>query len=292
MATQDAQINHIVEKSIEDSLKLFKDENTESIGKDTRTTAAIEMNEILEKQKPFFANLLGFMIRSNNEIMMSNMESMLRRIIDEKDAERHTEIQKIRSDTSDKTLDLVLKIDKLETQNRQDNIILFGHEEPVGNYSAYGRESVEELENILINAAEKVSVQLNPDHISEAFRMGKPPRGPPKFTSSGTKVARPIMYKLIKRSKKTELLRAKKNLKTDHNIKIAEDTTQIRKSLCDFINNMGTVKVAYPVEGKICVRLNNNPEKVTRIESVKDLSSIGFTGEFDWDELGLAECKI
>ena len=79
----------------------------------------------------------------------------------------------------------------------------------------------------------------------------------------------------------------KKTLRDSHGIKIAEDITPLRKALCDFANELDTVKVAYPMDGKIMVRLHANPNRAIRMESYKDLHRIGFTGEPDWSKLKL-----
>ena len=55
-------------------------------------------------------------------------------------------------------------------------------------------------------------------------------------------------------------------------------------------NDLENVKVAYPQEGKILVRLHTDPSKVIRMESYKDLKKIpGFNGEFDWEKLKLLD---
>ena len=86
-----------------------------------------------------------------------------------------------------------------------------------------------------------------------------------------------------------ELLKAKKKLKEDHGIKITEDATPLRKALCDFVNNLDEVKVAYHQDGKVCVRLKSDDSKVTMLESYKDLAKIGYTGDPDWGALKLTD---
>ena len=190
-------------------------------------------------------------------------------------------------------LDHKLQMDKIETFNRQDNIIVIGYEEPAQNYQTYGRESPEDMENILINIGSKVGVSIDANHISDGFRMGKRPvnsDGSPKLRQDGSKFSRPICFRLNKRFKKTELLRSKKTLKDSHGIKISEDVTPIRKALCDVANECESVKVAYPQDGKILVRLTADPSKIIRMESYKDLTKIpDFDGEYDWDKLKLAD---
>ena len=86
-----------------------------------------------------------------------------------------------------------------------------------------------------------------------------------------------------------ELLKAKKKLKDDHGIKITEDATPLRKALCDFVNKLDEVKVAYHQDGKVCVRLKSDDSKVIMLESYKDLDKIGHTGDHDWEALNIAD---
>ena len=192
-------------------------------------------------------------------------------------------------------LDQKLNIDKIETYNRQDNIILFGHEEPDKNYTPFGRETQEEIENVLIDAGNKISLSIDRNHISDGFRLGKRPTnldGSPKTREDGTRFARPIFFRLNKRFTRTALLRSKKTLKETHGIKIAEDITPMRKGLCDIANELESVKVAYPQDGKILVRQHADPTKIIRMESYKDLTKIpGFSGEFDWNKLRLSDAS-
>ena len=92
------------------------------------------------------------------------------------------------------------------------NHSVFGYEEPQKNYEPNGRETPEELEQVLVNVASKVGVTIDPANISDGFRLGKKPNGSPLRRNDGTFVARPILFKLNKRSKKSELLRKKKTL--------------------------------------------------------------------------------
>ena len=104
-----------------------------------------------------------------------------------------------------------LNSDRLETYNRQDNILVFGIEEPQKNYEQFGRETPEELDQILIDVASKVGVVVNPLSISDGFRLGKKPTGSPVVREDGSTVARPILFRLNRRHKKQELMRKKKN---------------------------------------------------------------------------------
>ena len=75
---------------------------------------------------------------------------------------------------------------------------------------------------------------------------------------------------------KEAIMRQKKTLNDDHNIKISEDQTPLRKALCEYVNELQNVKVAHPMKGKVSVRLVNNPKKAIFLESFKDLHRIGF----------------
>ena len=100
-------------------------------------------------------------------------------------------------------------------------------------------------------------------------------------------MARPILFKFSKKSKRSELFKNKKDLRTDHNVKIAEDTTPLRRALCEFTNKLDYVKVAYPQDGKICVRLHRDSKKVIKMDSYLDLEKIGYSGDYNWKELKL-----
>ena len=216
----------------DDTLKRFKEENPNGI--ETRSSS----ENTLEKQKPFFASLLDSAFSNNNAKMISEMEAIFRRVLDEKEETRRKEFKDLVKATNEKLLDLNIVNDRLDTAARQDNLILIGQEEPAHNYTQYGYETQEELENLLIDAALKAEISLRPEDISMAHRIGRKPitaGGAPKKKPDGTKVARPILYKFIKRAKNIEILRAKKSLKNDHSIKFAEDVTPQRKKLCEYV---------------------------------------------------------
>ena len=91
---------------------------------------------------------------------------------------------------------------------------------------------------------------------------------------------------------KEKIMRRKKTLKDSHSIKITEDQTPLRKALCDYVNEQENVRVAYPQNGKILVRLENNPDKVIRIETFKDLQRVGFSGLVDFSKLKLNDALL
>ena len=191
---------------------------------------------------------------------------------------------------SDKLIDNKLYLDKLEAASRSDHIILHGHAEPAQNYNINGYETQEQFEKYIIEAAGKVGVEIKSEHISFAHRIGQRPRnatGGPRLRENGENFCCPILFKFIKRAKKEALMRQKKTLKDSHSIKISEDQTLLRKALCNFVNELESVKVAYPQNGKVLVRLQNNPDKVIRIESFRDLHRVGYSGRPDFTKLKL-----
>ena len=227
---------------------------------------------------------------SNMQPLLTASVSAIMIAMDKRNQKKDAELIEFKEHCQDKIIKQHILTDKLDTYNRQDNLLLIGFKEPPKNYEDFGRESEEELENILISIGEKVGVEIKSEHISVAYRIGnnhKHPNNTPKKTSSGDNVARPILYKFSKKAKRAELFKNKKDLRTDHNTKIAEDTTPLRRALCEVTNKLDHVKVAYPQDGKICVRLHSNPKKVIRMESHLDLESIGYSGEFNWKELKL-----
>ena len=139
----DQQIDSFVDTIWDDTFKKYKDENPTSLGKETRASPVIESDAILEKQKPFFSNLLSTAFSGNNEKirsemrneMMSDMEAIFRRVLDEREETRLTEIRTLKTSINDKLLDLNIINDRLDASNRQDNLLLIGYEEPSKNYT-------------------------------------------------------------------------------------------------------------------------------------------------------------
>ena len=233
-----------------------------------------------------WSNMMPLLTASVSAIMIS-MEKRNQR----KDAEHEA----FKNHCQDKIMKQHILQDKQDALIRQDNLLLFGCKEPSKNYENFGRETEEELEDILISVGAKVNVALKPEHISVAYRIGnnhKFPDNSPKKTQSGDNVARPILFKFSKKAKRSELFKNKKDLRTDHNVSIAEDTTSLRRALCEVTNKLDSVKVAYPQDGKICVRLKSDPKKVIRMESYLDLEKIGYSGEYDWKELKLDDLRL
>ena len=287
MGEEANQLNaNIVDTIWENSFKKYKDETNTNIGRVTRNSEEIKTDEILENQRPFFSSVFTSMFSHNNMEMMKMMELLIRKVVTEVN-------QGLISNTNNKLIDLAIENDRLDSINRLDNILVIGHIEPDKNYDQYGRETQDELENILINAANKVDIEIKREEISIAYRVGKRPilvDGQPKLRRGGDQFACPIFFKLNKRAKKAMILSEKKNLKDTHGIRIADDVSPMKKKLCDFTNRLESVKVAYPIEGKIFIRLKNNADKVIKIESAKDLIKAGLIDDNpDWRELGFVD---
>ena len=214
--------------------------------------------------------------------------------MDNRNKKQQIEHEKLKQHYQENVLNQRLMFDKYDSYSRQDHVILLGRTEPDKNYEAYGKETQEEFEDMLHEIGQKVGIDIQPGHISLAHRLGnnhKDSDNRKKYRDDGTTpIARPILFKLSNRYKRNELLRKKKTLRVTHRVKIIEDVTPLRKALCDFVNKQSTVKIAYPQDGKICVRLHANENKVIRLESYKDLDKIGIsvpTEDLDWAELKL-----
>ena len=221
---------------------------------------------------------------------MQNVENMLAKLVDRFAEKINEDKAEIYSKVNNKLIDYKLDHDRLDAANRLDHIILHGHSEPNKNYQPKGYETQEELESYIIEAAGKVGIEIKSEHISFAHRIGKKPvnaSGGPKLRENGSRFARPIIFKLVKRAMKEAIMRQKKTLKDDHNINISEDQTPLRRALCEYVNGLQNVKVAYPMNGKVSVRLVNNPEKAIILESFKDLRRIGFNDQVDLNKLKL-----
>ena len=123
MAAQSTQQNNSFADNIwDETFKKYQDENITNIGKGTRKTEAIKTDEILETQKPFFSTLMSSWFCHNNAIMLKMMEDVVRKVISE-------EIKGVNECTNKKLIDLTIKNDNLDSANRQDNLIILGHEE-------------------------------------------------------------------------------------------------------------------------------------------------------------------
>ena len=133
MAEQEIQQNYnFVENIWDASLKKYREGNT-TLGKDTRTSEGIKTDEILETQKPFFSSIMNSMFCHNNAEIMKMMEIVMRRVMRE-------ENQGIKTSINTKLIDLTIENDRLDSLNRQDNLIVVGYEEPAKNYDQYGRD--------------------------------------------------------------------------------------------------------------------------------------------------------
>ena len=270
MSNEDKEIFDLVNNIFKNTYDEFKRDDKMNLRSSSR-----------ESFEDSWSNMMPLLTASVSAIMIA-MEKKNQR----KDAEQTA----FKNHCQDKIMNQHILTDKLDTYSRQDNLLLIGCKESPKNYEDFGRESEDELENILIGIGDKVGVTIKPEHISVAYRIGnnhKYADNKPKKTNGGDDVARPILFRFSKKAKRSELFKNKKNLRTDHNIKIAEDTTPLRRALCEVTNKLDYVKVAYPQDGKICVRLNANPKKVIRLESYLDLEKIGHNGEYNWKELKL-----
>ena len=225
MATPiDEKIDQTVDKSIKDALASFRAKESEA--RQTRTSV-LTMDNVVEGMVPYVTSFFSASLK----LIIPDILAQVKDIVSASGHNIDNSIKEQKVNT-----------DRVETHIRQDNIILIGHEEPSSNYTTSGRETTDELENVLIDVGNKIGVTIDKNHISDAFRIGKRPvnsDGSPKLRHNGSKVCRPILFKLLKRSTKTALLQQKKTLRETHRIKIGEDITPMRKALCDFANDNG-----------------------------------------------------
>ena len=63
----------------------------------------------------------------------------------------YDQLSNIASALNNNNYEQKVNTDRVEKYIRQDNIILIGHNEPSSNYTVSGRETTEELENVLID---------------------------------------------------------------------------------------------------------------------------------------------
>ena len=267
---QNKETFELVSNTFKTTYKEFKKDDKMNLRSNTK-----------ESFEDTWTNMMPLLTASVSAIMIA---------MEKKSQRKDDELNAFKNHCQDKILNQHIQTDKQDTYIRQDNLLLIGHKESPNNYENFGRESEEELEDILINIGVKVGVDLKREHISAAYRIGNNHKhldNTPKKTQGGDNVARPILFKFSKKSKRSEFLKNKKDLKTDHDVKIAEDITPLRRALCEVTNKLDYVKVAYPQDGKICVRLQRDSKKVIKMESYLDLEKIGYSGDFNWKELKL-----
>ena len=135
------------------------------------------------------------------------------------------------------------------------------------------------MTKILIGIAAAVDVVIKPDNINTIHRLGPKREGR----------SRQILVRFVHREPRFNLLKNRADLrKTEHykNIYIAEDLTQLKFKLVNYVRKQSNVKSAFVKDGRILCSLNDDT-KVT-IDTPDDLFKIGWDN-IDFKLLGLPE---
>ena len=151
------------------------------------------------------------------------------------------------------------RIDELEQYTRRDSLRIGGLKEEEG----------EDLVPKICSILSEVGCPISPDDISTCHRVGRRGRAP------GPK-PRQVICKLVRRSKKIEILRNKRNLRSSDRGKdvfIYEDLTQTRMKMLKKLKESGRFKSVYSRDGKIHCK---NDQRTVTINSPDDLFSLGF----------------
>lgn len=166
-------------------------------------------------------------------------------------------------------IDWMIAVDKNEQYSRKDALRFSGIPHSAG-------ETNEQLEDKIIEIANKAGVQLKRDEISVTHRL-RPDR----------KGGVPTIIKFTSRRAKDKVFFAKKNLKTVEDCKdvfITEDLTRLRFRTLLMAKRCPQFKSVSTKGGKIFIWREDTRDPVT-IESPRDLLKLGV--DPDWKFLGL-----
>ena len=197
------EVPAVVKKIYQESLTKINEDS--SVGHGTRGGAP----EFLTNAQPFFETFTT----NDNKVLLQDGQNIFEKVLDTyalKNVEDKTEnFEKV----NEKFIDNKLNFDKLEAASRLDHIIIHGHKDPNQNYQINGYETQEQLEIYIIEAAVKVEIEIKPEHISFAHRIGQRPRnsqGEPRLREDSQRFCYPVLFKFVKRAKNEALMRQKK----------------------------------------------------------------------------------
>ena len=158
-------------------------------------------------------------------------------------------------------------IDKLEQYSRRENVKIYGLIE----------EENENTDERVIKLFNDIGVEFDVNDISVSHRIGKISRN-----NDDTR-PRPLIVKLLRRNKKTEIMKNKKRLKDKphyKNVYINDDLTQLRAKIIAELRKDDAIKQVWTIDGKIfCIQMNGDKETKRIIESPDDLYRLGWSKE-------------
>jgi hypothetical protein len=193
------------------------------------------------------------------------------RVLDEKLATLHSSIKRVGTYSQSVSLLNRYKNDELEQYGRRENIRVHGLPE----------DKNEDLSAKFVQLMHKISINITSGDISVIHRV----------KSKKKDVPRQVIVRFVRRQVRTDIMRKKKalnavNEKEKTKIFLTDDLTPLRSTLLRLAKDHSNVKSAYTIEGKIHVKLRDNPEESVVINNPDDLWKIGIV-EPDWKELGL-----
>ena len=149
--------------------------------------------------------------------------------------------------------------DKMEQYSRRENLRIFGINEEAN-------ETEDVLEAKVIELAGDIGVEIKPDDISVAHRMGKPREG-----------GRPVIVRFCHRKKKYEMMRNKKKLKgRQRKVYINDDMTSLRAKMMKLVKEQEVVKNVSTRDGSILAWLHSGGKPVV-INTPDDLQKVGIS---------------
>ncbi|KAK6168719.1 hypothetical protein SNE40_019905 [Patella caerulea] len=227
----------------------------------------LKLNEItMENIKLDIVNTINERIR-NLEKQISDITSENTKlklqvdVITNQNNQLETELQ----DTKDVAALSLQKVNDLEQWTRRSSVRIYGLPDNQ-------KESFTESINKSLDVFDKIGVQMPPEHIDIAHRLG-----PFKVGK-----CRGIIVKFMSRKDKLHVIKNRRNLKGS-NITIREDLTRINAQLLHKTLNSPLVSQTWSIEGVIYAKLVN--EKIikvyqhTNIEKALDDNSAGFSNK-------------
>ena len=184
-----------------------------------------------------------------------------------KDVQEHNaKTEKIKGETQRHGFE----IHRLEQYTRKENVRIAGLPESDG----------ENTTELIVNMAKAIGVEISTADISVSHRL--PQRN--------TQRPRPIIAKFVRREKKTEVMKAKKNLKSKQEYKgvyIDDDLTQMRGKIMKALREDSNIKRCWSIDGKIFCRVLEKGNEITKVvDSPEHLFKLGWP-ESKVKELGL-----
>jgi len=171
--------------------------------------------------------------------------------------------------------------DRLEQYTRRENVRIFNM--PVDEHTQL-MDAVVELLNDMASVDEEDEYRFSEKDIEVCHRVGKPP-------TKGHADLRPIIVRFESRKSVGKVYKYKKNLKDlakynpqdkkDKKVFIAEDLTQLRVRLRDYVKELDGVTKVYTRDGNIhCTKKEGQNEKHYIITNPDDLFALGIEPDF------------